>query len=151
MHPFSTPWKHQKSLQFSGVFRGWRKGEFSNYAKKRSGLTQGTLSQKTGSLIPGEWTITNHALIGRGHLTRSLSYFTTPVSKAGQNFAFICHTFCHMIRFSTFFLKYGIMTIELPRHIYWILIKIILKMYKRFTKIRMGKTKVTFFIRLQRS
>ena len=43
------------------------------------------------------------------------------------------------------------MTIELPRHIYWILIKIILKMYKRFTKVRMGKIKVTFFIRLQRS
>ena len=25
MHPFSTPWKHQKSIQFS-VFRGQRKG-----------------------------------------------------------------------------------------------------------------------------
>ena len=25
MHPFSTPWKHQKTLRFSDVFRGWRK------------------------------------------------------------------------------------------------------------------------------
>ena len=26
MHPFSAPWKHQKSLWFSDVFRRWRKG-----------------------------------------------------------------------------------------------------------------------------
>ena len=26
MHPFSTPWKHQKTLQFSDVFRRQRKG-----------------------------------------------------------------------------------------------------------------------------
>ena len=26
MHPFSTPWKHQKTLRFSDVFRGQRKG-----------------------------------------------------------------------------------------------------------------------------
>ena len=26
MHPFSTPWKHQKTLRFSNVFRGYRKG-----------------------------------------------------------------------------------------------------------------------------
>ena len=25
MHPFSTPWQHQKNVRFS-VFRGWRKG-----------------------------------------------------------------------------------------------------------------------------
>ena len=26
MHPFSTPWKHKKSLQFSDFSKGWRKG-----------------------------------------------------------------------------------------------------------------------------
>ena len=26
MHPFSNPWKYQKTLQFSDVFRGYRKG-----------------------------------------------------------------------------------------------------------------------------
>ena len=26
VHPFSTPWKHQKTLRFSDVFRGQRKG-----------------------------------------------------------------------------------------------------------------------------
>ena len=26
MHPFSTPWKHEKTLRFSDVFRKWRKG-----------------------------------------------------------------------------------------------------------------------------
>ena len=26
MHPFSTPWKHQKTLWFSDVFKGYRKG-----------------------------------------------------------------------------------------------------------------------------
>ena len=26
MHPFSTPWKHQKILRFSDVFRGLKKG-----------------------------------------------------------------------------------------------------------------------------
>ena len=26
MHSFSTPWKHQKTVRFSDVFRGWRKG-----------------------------------------------------------------------------------------------------------------------------
>ena len=26
MHPFSTPWKRQKTLRFSDVFRGERKG-----------------------------------------------------------------------------------------------------------------------------
>ena len=26
MHPFSTPWKHQETLRFSGVFRGQKKG-----------------------------------------------------------------------------------------------------------------------------
>ena len=26
MHPFSNPWKHQKALWFSDVFRGKRKG-----------------------------------------------------------------------------------------------------------------------------
>ena len=26
MHPFSTPWKHQKIARFFDVFRGWRKG-----------------------------------------------------------------------------------------------------------------------------
>ena len=26
MHPFSTPWKHQKTVRFSDIFRGWRKG-----------------------------------------------------------------------------------------------------------------------------
>ena len=26
MHPLSTPWKHQKTLRFSNVCRGWRKG-----------------------------------------------------------------------------------------------------------------------------
>ena len=25
MHPFYTPWKHQKTLWFSDVFRVWRK------------------------------------------------------------------------------------------------------------------------------
>ena len=25
-HPLSTPWKHQKTLRFSDVFRGYRKG-----------------------------------------------------------------------------------------------------------------------------
>ena len=25
MHPFPTPWKHQKTLWFTDVFRGWRK------------------------------------------------------------------------------------------------------------------------------
>ena len=25
MHPFSTPWKHQKAVRFSNVFWGWRK------------------------------------------------------------------------------------------------------------------------------
>ena len=24
IHPFSTPWKHQKNVRFSNVFRGWR-------------------------------------------------------------------------------------------------------------------------------
>ena len=26
MHPFCTPWKHQKTFRFSDVFRGYRKG-----------------------------------------------------------------------------------------------------------------------------
>ena len=26
MHPFSVPWKYQKTLRFSDVFRGQRKG-----------------------------------------------------------------------------------------------------------------------------
>ena len=26
MHPFSTPWKHQKTLRFSDIFRGQKKG-----------------------------------------------------------------------------------------------------------------------------
>ena len=26
MHPFSTPWKHQKTSRFFNVFREWRKG-----------------------------------------------------------------------------------------------------------------------------
>ena len=26
MHPFSIPWKNQKTLRFSDVFRGFRKG-----------------------------------------------------------------------------------------------------------------------------
>ena len=26
MHPFSTPWKHQKTVRFSDVFWGQRKG-----------------------------------------------------------------------------------------------------------------------------
>ena len=26
VHPFSTPWKHKKTLRFSDVFRGWREG-----------------------------------------------------------------------------------------------------------------------------
>ena len=26
MHPFSTSWKHQKTVMFSNLFRGWRKG-----------------------------------------------------------------------------------------------------------------------------
>ena len=26
MHPFSSPWKHQKTVRFSDVFRGQRKG-----------------------------------------------------------------------------------------------------------------------------
>ena len=30
MHPFSTAWKHQKTLQFSHVFRGKRKGYIGN-------------------------------------------------------------------------------------------------------------------------
>ena len=34
MHPFSTPWKHQKTLQFSDVFMGYRKG-----ASGANGLT----------------------------------------------------------------------------------------------------------------
>ena len=25
-HPFSTPWKHQKTVRFSNVFRGYKKG-----------------------------------------------------------------------------------------------------------------------------
>ena len=25
MHPFSTPWKRQKTLRFSDIFRGYRK------------------------------------------------------------------------------------------------------------------------------
>ena len=28
MHPFSTPWKHMKTLQFSDIFRGYRKGAY---------------------------------------------------------------------------------------------------------------------------
>ena len=35
MHPFSTPWKHQKTLRFSDVFNGVQKGcigkEWVNY------------------------------------------------------------------------------------------------------------------------
>ena len=27
MHPFSTPWKHQKTVTFFDVFRGQKKGE----------------------------------------------------------------------------------------------------------------------------
>ena len=26
MHPFSTPWKHKKTVSFSDVFKGQRKG-----------------------------------------------------------------------------------------------------------------------------
>ena len=26
MHPFSTPWKQQKTVKFSNVFRGYKKG-----------------------------------------------------------------------------------------------------------------------------
>ena len=26
MHPFSTPWKHQKTLWYFYIFRGWKKG-----------------------------------------------------------------------------------------------------------------------------
>ena len=28
MHPFSIPWKQQKTVRFSDVFRGWIKGVF---------------------------------------------------------------------------------------------------------------------------
>ena len=35
MHPFSTPWKHQKTVRFSDIFRGWKKG-----ALKTNGLIE---------------------------------------------------------------------------------------------------------------
>ena len=31
MFPFGTPWKHQKNLRFSDVFRGFQKGAFVQY------------------------------------------------------------------------------------------------------------------------
>ena len=34
MHPFSTPWKRQKNLRFSDVFRGQRKGALGTNAIK---------------------------------------------------------------------------------------------------------------------
>ena len=43
------------------------------------------------------------------------------------------------------------MIIELPRPIYWILIKTTLGKYKGITKVKMSKTKATFLIRLQHS
>ena len=35
MHPFSTPWKHQKTLRFSDVFRGERKGALETNELRR--------------------------------------------------------------------------------------------------------------------
>ena len=34
MHPFSTPWKHQKTVEFAGVFKGEEKGCIRNKSAK---------------------------------------------------------------------------------------------------------------------
>ena len=42
MHPFSTHWKHQKTVGFSDVFRGYRKDALTtNGLKKHDGISFG--------------------------------------------------------------------------------------------------------------
>ena len=45
MHPFSSPWKHQKTVKFSDVFRGKRKGALgmNEFIDRKSLLILGTL------------------------------------------------------------------------------------------------------------
>ena len=40
MHPFSTPWKSKKTLRFSDVFRGDRKGALGTNGLRKQGLTE---------------------------------------------------------------------------------------------------------------
>ena len=35
MHPFSSPWKHQQTVRFSDVLRGWRKDALGTNGLKR--------------------------------------------------------------------------------------------------------------------
>ena len=36
MYSFSTPWKHQKTISFSDVFRGWKEGALGTIGVKET-------------------------------------------------------------------------------------------------------------------
>ena len=50
MHPSCTPWKHQKTVRFSNVFTGYRKGAFGT-----NGLID-VLSERFSLISEIEWT-----------------------------------------------------------------------------------------------
>ena len=45
MHPFSTPWKHQKTVRFSDVFREQRKGALGANGLNRNKLNDPKISR----------------------------------------------------------------------------------------------------------
>ena len=62
MHPFSIPWKHQKTLKFYEVFRGQRKGALEKMGQFWNKLAncsdEFTLNFK---IVPISWDVTNYA------------------------------------------------------------------------------------------
>ena len=121
-------------------------------SRREADLLKVHLLKRCIAVIRGRWTITNHALIGGRALRKTFTILCDDNEQRYircHNIAFTRQTFYHVMRFYTFFLKHVIMIIELPRRIYWMLIKTILKKYKSITKVSMIKVKATFLIRLQ--
>ena len=52
MHPFSTPWKHQKTFRFSDVFRGYWQGALGTNGLKGSINMKGVLYYDDARELP---------------------------------------------------------------------------------------------------
>ena len=57
MHPFSTPWKYQKAVRFSDIFKGQRKGALGMNVLKSTVMKKNVFTKPTVYKTPQNFTI----------------------------------------------------------------------------------------------